>query len=171
MTVDDCSRGRFLGVRIPPEAAPRLLRLVVLAGVEAAAFVKGANVGIIAPRPRAGVIFAATADFCLGVASFWPPESRAERLVVLPDAAFSALGSAVVEAARKRFESGEEIRRNRERRCFAVSIFRYPPLFLFNLFLTFLLLGRWRRRVTCDCALSRLLFLFLFWGGRFSEDP
>lgn len=169
MTVDDCSRGRFLGVRMPPEAAPLLLTLVVLAGVEAVAFVEeGAIVGIIAPRPRAGVIFAATADFCLGVASFWPPESRAERLVVRPDAAFSALGSAAVEAARKRFESGEEIRRNRERRRFAVSIFDTPPSFSSTSFSPFFFLDD---DVVASPATARFraCFLFWFWGVGFEK--
>ena len=94
ITVDDCSKGRFLGVRIPPDAAAPLL-LLLLVGVEAF----GSGV-VIAPRPRAGVAASINAvvviaDFCLGVASL-PPDSSAERRVVRPDAAaapFSALGS------------------------------------------------------------------------------
>ena len=126
MTVDDCRRGRFLGVRIPPEAAPPPLLLVVLAGVEAvmAAFVEV----IIAPRPRAGVnfgAFAATADFCLGVASFWPPESRAERLVVRPGAAFSALGSAFV--AVEAVKVGEKIGEIVSGVIVLLFRFRHPP--------------------------------------------
>ena len=114
MTVDDCSKGRFRGVRIPPEAAPLAEEL---AGVDATV-VEGAIGVVIAPRPRAGVI-AATAGFCFGVAStFVPPESRAERLVVrAPDTAFSAsLGSSAAAVA---VEAGEQdlgrvgIRRNR----------------------------------------------------------
>jgi len=102
MTVPDCSSGRFLGVRTPPEAAAEVL----LAGVDAAeALAALAFAENIAPRPRAGVIeaiaVAARADFWPGVASF-APESRTERLVVRADAAFAALGSvaaAVTEGA------------------------------------------------------------------------
>jgi hypothetical protein len=95
----------------------------------------------------------------LGVfASFDPPESRAERLVVRADAFSALLGSSAAVAVKAGARFGRlEFGEIGERLVFAVPI----PSILFALSilcLTFLLLGRWRRRVSCDGALSRLFF-------------
>ena len=102
MTVDDCSKGRFLGVRAPPEAAAAdveaLPRLLLLAGVDAAGG-GAATLPGIAPRPRAGVAaIIVAADFPLGVASL-APESSAERRVVLPATVDASLGSVAATTA------------------------------------------------------------------------